>query len=69
MWSKTNSIGFLFVLFLTLQSIDGMVGWAWHLHYPEWINMICVICVFILWFSGLAFLYEAEKTMKSKRKK
>ena len=69
MWNKTNGIGFLFVLCLTLLSIDDMLDWVWHLSYPKWMNVICSVFVFILWFLGLIFLYEAEKAMKTKRKK
>lgn len=69
MWSKTNGIGFLFVLYLTLLSIDDMLNWVWHLSYPKWMKVICSVFVFILWFLGLIFLYEAEKAMKTKRKK
>ena len=69
MWSKTNGIGFLFVLYLTLLSIDDMLNWVWHLSYPKWMNVICSVFVFILWLLGLTFLYEAEKAMKTKRKK
>ena len=69
MWSKANGIGFLFVLYLTLLSIDDMLNWVWHLSYPKWMNVICSVFVFILWLLGLTFLYEAEKAMKTKRKK
>ncbi len=69
MWSKANGIGFLFVLCLTLLSIDDMLNWVWHLSYPKWMNVICSVFVFILWLLGLTFLYEAEKAMKTKRKK
>ena len=47
MWSKTNGIGFLFVLYLTLLSIDDMLNWVWHLSYPKWMNVICSVFVFI----------------------
>lgn len=69
MWNKANGIGFLFVLYLTLLSIDDMLDWVWHLSYPKWMNVICSVFVFILWLLGLTFLYEAEKAMKTKRKK
>lgn len=66
--SKTEAIGFLFVLFIAFQSIGDMCEWISHLPYPQWVKVIGYILALALWYSGMAFLYFAEKAMRNRRK-
>lgn len=66
---KSEAVGFFFVLFITLSSIDDMCEWIWSLASPQWVKILGVICALALWITGLAYLYEAEKAMIYKRRK
>lgn len=66
--SKTDAVGYLFVLFLTFQSIGDMCEWISNLPYPQWVKGIGYVLALALWFSGMAFLYFAEKAMCNRKK-
>ena len=66
---KSEAVGFFFVLFITLSSIDDMCEWIWSLASPQWVKILGVICALALWITGLAYIYEAEKAMIYKRRK
>lgn len=65
---KTDAVGFLFVLLLTLQSIGDMCEWISRLPYPQWVKGIGYVLALILWLSGLAFLKLAEKAIRNRKK-
>ena len=65
---KTTFVGFLFVVFLTFQSIGDMCEWISNLPYPQWTKIVGYVLALVLWISGMAFLYFAEKAMRNRKK-
>ena len=57
-----DKVGYIYVCIITIYSIVDIWEWVISLELPSWVKVIFLIIGFILWFSGLAFLYEAEKT-------
>lgn len=63
MKDKTLIIGFFYVTFVSLVSIDDVMNYIVRFSLPKWVEIICIVGGIFLWLCGMAFLYRAEKIM------
>lgn len=59
--NKSLAVGFLYVSITAFYSIERALQWVSMLDFPQWIKIIFGIICFVIWLSGMAFLYYAEK--------